>query len=155
MTPVALTAMSGLAYFQKMLAGEFDVPPMLQLFGISLREVEAGRVLFAATVQERFYNGAGVAHGGFASTLLDTALGCAVNSTTPPGTRFTTLELKVNLLRPLTTQAGDVLCEGRALHVGRRTGIAEARIFDAAGRLYAHATTTCIVVEGSDRVPTG
>lgn len=151
MTPDATVEMrrmmSGLEFFRKMLAGEVPHPPMLDLFGIRLVEAEAGRVVFTAAVQERFYNGTGVAHGGFASTLLDTALGCSINSTTPPGKRFTTLELKVNLTRPLTTAANPLRCEGKALHVGGRTAISEAWIYGADGKLYAHGTTTCIVVE--------
>ena len=147
-------ALSGLDYFKRVLAGDFDPPPMLQLLGIRLQEVDFGRVVFTATVEERFYNGTGVAHGGFAATLLDSSLGCAINTTTPPGTRFTTLELKVNLTRPLTEAAGEVRCEGVAVHVGRRTATAEARIVDRHGKLYAHGSTTCIVVESVD-VPNG
>jgi uncharacterized protein (TIGR00369 family) len=139
--------MSGLDFFQKMVRGEVPYPPMLDLFGIRMIEVEAGRVLFTANVQERFYNGTGVAHGGFAATLLDTALGCCINSTTPPGKRFTTLELKVNLTRPLTIAANPLRCEGKVLHVGGRTAISEAWIHGADGKLYAHGSTTCIVVE--------
>ena len=146
--------LTGLEYFQRVLAGEFPAPAMLQLMGIRLVEVAKGRVVFTATVEERFYNGTGVAHGGFAATLLDTALGCAINTTTPAGKRFTTLELKVNLTRPLTTAAGEVRCEGVAVHVGSRTATAEARIVDRNGKLYAHGSTTCIVVELSD-VPNG
>ena len=138
-----------------MLAGDIPMPPMLLIFGIRLREVEYGRILFTATVEERFYNGGGVAHGGFAATVLDTALGCSINSTTAAGTRFTTLELKVNLLRALTIDVGEVQCEGRALHVGRQTAMSEARLFDQHGKLYAYATTTCLVVKGSDSFPTG
>ena len=141
------SGLSGLEYFQKMLAGEVPYPPMLELFGIQLAEAEAGRVVFTADVQERFYNGTGVAHGGFAATLLDTALGCAINSMTPAGKRFTTLELKVNLTRPLTIAANPLRCEGKALHVGGRTAISEAWIYGAKGKLYAHGSTTCIVVE--------
>jgi uncharacterized protein (TIGR00369 family) len=139
--------MSGLEFFQKMLAGEAPPPPMLELMGIRIAEVEFGRVAFVADIEERFYNGTGVAHGGFAATLLDTALGCAINSTTPAGKRFTTLELKVNLTRPLTTAANPLRCEGKVIHVGGRTAISEARIIGGDGKLYAHGTTTCIVVE--------
>ena len=139
--------MSGLEFFQKMLAGEAPYPPMLDLMGIRLAEVELGRVVFVTDVSERFYNGTGVAHGGFAATLLDTALGCAINSSTPAGKRFTTLELKVNLTRPLTTAANPLRCEGKVIHVGGRTAISEARIIGGDGKLYAHGTTTCIVVE--------
>jgi uncharacterized protein (TIGR00369 family) len=139
--------MSGLDFFRKMLAGEVPHPPMLDLLGIRLLEADAGRVVFGANVREQFYNGTGVAHGGFAATLLDTALGCAINSTTPAGKRFTTLELKVNLTRPLTIAANPLRCEGKALHVGGRTALAEAWLYGSNGKLYAHATTTCIVVE--------
>src|SRR5581483_2365732 len=130
---IPLAALSGIEYFRKLLAGDIPVPPMLRIFGFRLEEAEPGRVLVSAKVEERFYNGAGVAHGGFAATLLDTALGCAVNSATPPGTRFTTLELKINLLRPLTVDVGEVWCEGKAVHVGRRTAVSDARIFDRSG----------------------
>ena len=146
--------LSGLEYFQRVLAGEFPAPPMLQLMGIRLVEVDKGRVVFAATAEERFYNGTGVAHGGFAATLLDTALGCAINTTTPPGRRFTTLELKVNLTRGLTTAAGTVRCEGKVIHVGRSTAVSEARIVDVNGKLYAHGTTTCIAID-AEKIPTG
>ena len=112
-----------------------------------LAEVEAGRVVFTATCEERFYNGTGVAHGGFASTLLDTALGCCINATTPPGRRFTTLELKVNLTRPITKESGLLRCDAKVVHVGGRTAMSEARILGGDGKLYAHGTTTCIVVE--------
>ena len=139
--------LGGLEFFKLMLAGEVSHPPFLDLLGIRLVEAESGRVVFTANVEERFYNGTGVAHGGFASTLLDTALGCAINSTTEAGRRFTTLELKVNLTRPLTTAANPLRCEGKVIHVGGRTAISEARIIGGDGKLYAHGTTTCIVVE--------
>jgi uncharacterized protein (TIGR00369 family) len=140
-------SMSGFDFFRKLLAGEVPPPPMLQLFNIRLVEVDQGRVVFAAEAEERFYNGTGVAHGGFACTLLDTALGCAINTLMPAGRRFTTLELKVNLTRPLTLQAGTLRCEAKVVHVGGRTATSEGRITDANGKLYAHGTTTCIVVE--------
>ena len=146
--------MSGIEYFKKMMAGELPPPAMLDLLGIKLVAVEPGRVVFTATAEERFYNGTGVAHGGFAASLLDTALGCAINTTTPPGKRFTTLELTVNLTRALTIAAGEVRCEGVAVHVGGRTATAEARIVDRNGKLYAHGSTTCIVVESAE-VPNG
>jgi uncharacterized protein (TIGR00369 family) len=139
--------LSGIEYFRRMLAGELSPPPMLDLFNIRLVEVEPGRVVFTATAEERFYNGTGVAHGGFAATLLDTALGCAINSTMPAGKRFTTLELKVNLTRPLTLSAGLLRCEAAVVHVGGRTATSEGRVVDRNGKIYAHGTTTCIVVE--------
>ena len=88
--------------------------------------------MFAATVEEPHYNGMGVAHGGFAATLLDSALGCCINSMMPAGTRFTTLELKVNLTRPLTHEVGPLRCEARVVHLGSRTATSEGRIVDLA-----------------------
>ena len=143
----ARRVMSGLEFFKKMLAGEMPPPPMIDLLGIRLAEVEAGHVVFTAQCEERFYNGTGVAHGGFAATILDTALGCAINSAMPAGRRFTTLELKINLTRPLTHAAGLLRCEARVVHVGGRTATSEGRIVDSRGKLYAHGTTTCIIVD--------
>jgi uncharacterized protein (TIGR00369 family) len=85
-------------------------------------------------------------HGGFAATLLDSAMGCAVHSVIPAGVEYTTLELKVNLVRGLTDATGTVRAEGRVLHAGRRTAIAEGRLTDAAGALYALSTTTCLIM---------
>jgi uncharacterized protein (TIGR00369 family) len=143
----ARRVMSGLEFFRKMLAGDVPPPPMIDLLGIRLAEVEEGRVVFVTQCDERFYNGTGVAHGGFAATVLDTALGCAINSAMPAGRRFTTLELKVNFTRPITKEAGPLQCEASVIHVGGRTATSEGRIVDRHGKLYAHGTTTCIVVD--------
>jgi uncharacterized protein (TIGR00369 family) len=139
--------LSGIDFFRKLLNGELPPPPMLALLNIRLVEVDEGRVVFAAEAEARFYNGTGVAHGGFAATLLDSALGCAINTLMPAGKRFTTLELKVNLTRPLTYEVGTLRCEAKVVHVGGRTATSEGRITDRNGKLYAHGTTTCIVVE--------
>ena len=139
--------MSGLEFFQQMMAGTISPPPMVSLLGLRLVEVSEGRVVFVGTPHEEFYNGLGVAHGGWAATLLDSALGCAVNSLQPPGRSFTTLELKINYTRPLRREVGEVRCEACVIHAGRRTAIAEARVVDAGGKIYAHGTTTCMLVE--------
>jgi uncharacterized protein (TIGR00369 family) len=139
--------LSGLEFFQKLLKGEVAPPPYLELLNIRIAEVDAGRVVFTGLAEPRFYNGMGVAHGGFAASLLDTALGCAINTMMPAGKRFTTLELKVNLTRPLTQEAGLLRCEANVVHVGGRVATSEGRITDRNGKLYAHGTTTCIVVE--------
>jgi uncharacterized protein (TIGR00369 family) len=139
--------LSGLQYFRKILAGELSPPPMLALLGIRLVEADEGRVVFTATVEEAHDNGLGVAHGGFAATLLDSALGSCINTMMPPGRRFTTLELKVNLTRPLTHEVGLLRCEAEVVHLGGRIATSEGRITDRYGKLYAHGTTTCIVVE--------
>jgi uncharacterized protein (TIGR00369 family) len=87
-----------------------------------------------------------VVHGGVAATLLDSAMGCAVHSTLPAGARYTTLEIKVNYLRPMSAKTGEVRCEANIIHVGGRTAVAEGKILDSQGKLYAHGTTTCIIL---------
>ena len=144
--------MSGLEFFKEMLAGRMPPPPLVSLLGIRLVDASEGRVVFVGTATEQFYNGMGVAHGGWAATLLDTALGCAINTTQPAGRSFTTLELKINYTRPLRHEVGEVRCEAWVIHIGTRTAIAEARVVDADGKIYAHGTTTCIVVERATNV---
>jgi len=145
--PTIREGLSGLQYFKRMVAGEVPPPPMLALLGIRLIEADEGRVVFTGTVAPEHYNGMGVAHGGYAATLLDSALGCCINTMMPPGKRFTTLELKVNLTRPLTHEVGPLFCEAKVVHLGGRTATSEGRIVDGTGKLYAHGTTTCIVVD--------
>jgi uncharacterized protein (TIGR00369 family) len=143
----ARRAMSGLAYFRAMRDGRMPAPALVALLGFQLTEVEEGRIVFTGEPNEPFYNGMGVVHGGWAAALLDSALGCAINSTMPAGRSFTTLELKVNFTRPLRREVGTVRCEAHIVHRGSRTATAEGRIVDARGKIYAHGTTTCIVVE--------
>jgi uncharacterized protein (TIGR00369 family) len=143
----ARRALSGLEFFRRMLAGTIPPPALVSLLGFQLVEVEEGRVVFTGDPVEAYYNGMGVVHGGWAAALLDSALGCAINSTMPAGRSFTTLELKVNLTRPLRKEVGPVRCEARVVYVGTRTATAEGRIVDAGSKVYAHGTTTCIVVE--------
>ena len=140
-------AMGGLAFFRHMLEGQMPQAPMTKRLNMRLLEVDEGRVVFGARPTRDHYNGMGIVHGGFAATLLDSALGCAINSMAPPGKIYTTLELKINYTRPLTEEVGDVRCEARVIHLGSRTATAEGRIVDADGKLYAHGSTTCIVVE--------
>jgi uncharacterized protein (TIGR00369 family) len=108
--------------------------------------VSEGRVVFSAEPAEYHYNPLGTVHGGIAATLLDSAMGCAVQSLLPAGTGYTTLEIKVNYLRPITSATGPVTCEGKIIHLGGRVATAEARLSDATGKLYAHGTTTCILL---------
>jgi uncharacterized protein (TIGR00369 family) len=138
---------SGLEFFRRMLTGHLPAPPLVALLGLRIVEAEPGRVVFAGTAHESFYNGMGVAHGGWAATLLDSAMGCAINTMMPAGRAFTTLELKINYTRPLTAGIGEVRCEATVIFTGRRTATSEGRIVDRDGKLYAHGTTTCIVVE--------
>ena len=138
-------SLSGLEYLQKIVAGELPAPPMGALMNFRIVELDAGRATFAAQPAEYHYNPNGSVHGGLAATLLDSAMGCAVHSVLPAGVGYTTLEIKVNYLRPMTRDTGQVRCEANTIHVGRSTATAEGRIVDEDGKLYAHATTTCII----------
>jgi uncharacterized protein (TIGR00369 family) len=135
----------GLSFLQAMIAGKLPAAPITQTLGFALVEVEHGRAVFAGTPAFAYYNPINVVHGGWAATLLDSALGCAVMTTLAKGEAYTTLELKVNLVRAITTDTGRVTSEARILHRGRTMGTAEAYLRDEAGKLYAHGTTTCMV----------
>ncbi|HEX8774066.1 MAG TPA: PaaI family thioesterase [Pyrinomonadaceae bacterium] len=137
--------LSGLEYLQKIVAGELPRPPISALMNFGLAELGEGHAVFTVEPAEYHYNPIGVVHGGLAATLLDSAMGCAVHSTLPAGAAYTTLEVKVNYVRPMTAETGMVRCEAKVIHVGGRTATAEGRVLDASGRLYAHATTTCII----------
>ena len=115
--------------------------------GFQISEVEKGRVVFTATPTEDAYNPLGTVHGGYLATLLDSALGCAVHSSLKPKFGYTTLELKVSYLRAMTTAVGAITAEGRVIQSGRRAAFAEGEIRDGNGRVYATATTTCLVFE--------
>jgi uncharacterized protein (TIGR00369 family) len=140
---------SGIEYLQAMQSGELPPPPIAVLLGMSLAEVSEGRVVFVAEPAEYHYNPLGTVHGGVIATLLDSAVGCAVQSMLPAGTSYTTLELKVNYLRPVTERTGSIYAEGKIIYVGGRIATAEGRLKDTAGKLYAHVTTTCIILHPS------
>jgi uncharacterized protein (TIGR00369 family) len=140
-----LLSYDGLSFLQALIAGELPAPPMMQTLGYTLAEAEKGRVVFAGTPDFRHYNPLGTVHAGFAATLLDSALGCSVHTMLAKGESYTTLEFKINLVRPLTDKTGPVRAEGRVLHRGRTVATAEGDLKDSAGKLYAHATTTCAI----------
>ncbi len=141
----AARGLTGLEFLKKVVSGELPRPPISALMNFGLAELEEGRAVFTVEPAEYHYNPIGVVHGGLAATLLDSAMGCAVHSTLPAGAGYTTLEIKVNFVRALTAGTGEVRCEARVIHVGGRTATAEGKVLDAAGKLYAHATTTCII----------
>jgi uncharacterized protein (TIGR00369 family) len=141
----AARGLTGLEFLRKIVSGELPRPPISELMNFGLAELEEGRAVFTAEPAEYHYNPIGVVHGGLAATLLDSAMGCAVHSVLPAGAGYTTLEIKVNYVRALTAETGGVRCEARVIHVGGRTATAEGKVLDAAGKLYAHATTTCII----------
>jgi uncharacterized protein (TIGR00369 family) len=129
--------------------GRIPDPPIARLLGMRLVKVEPGEAVFELVPAEQHYNPIGVVHGGLAMTLLDSCMGCAVQTHMPAGSGYTTLEAKTNLVRAITAETGKLRAIGRTLHVGKRMATAEGRLEDAAGKLYAHATTTCIVLNGN------
>ena len=141
----ARRTMSGLEYMRKIMTGELPPSGMAQLLNLKLVEVSEGRAVFTVQPDERHYNGLGIAHGGLAATLLDSALGCAINAMMPAGKVFTTLEMKINYVRPITRERGELRCEANMIHVGGRVATAEGRIMDGDGKLYAHGTATCML----------
>lgn len=141
--------MTGLELLQAVRSGDLAPPGFAVLLGLSLDDVEAGRVVFGMTPSEEHLNPLGTVHGGLLATLLDSAMGCAVQSVLPEGASYTTVQLDVKYVRTPRLGEGRILAEGVVVHVGRRTATAEGRIHDERGRLCAHATTTCLVLPAS------
>jgi uncharacterized protein (TIGR00369 family) len=143
----AIRDCSGLEIFQRMLSGELPPPPIAETLDFALVEVEVGRVVFQGHPAPAHFNPIGTIHGGWQATLLDSCMACAVQTQLEAGQAFTSLEIKVNFLRALTDKVGPVRAEGRVIQVGRQIGIAEGSLYDAAGKLYAHGTTTCLIFD--------
>jgi uncharacterized protein (TIGR00369 family) len=142
----AAAKMSGLEALEAIRDGRLPPPPIAKLLGLEPLALGHGRAVFAATPDESHYNPIGAVHGGLAATLLDSAMGCAVQSTLPVGFGYTTLELKVNFVRPITRDTGPVHCEGRVVHGGKTVATAEGRVVaEETGKLLAHGTATCLV----------
>jgi len=141
----ARNTLSGLDYMRRVANGEVEGAPMVRLLGMRMTEVDPGRVVLTAEMRPEHENGLGIAHGGFAATLLDSALGCAVNTVMPAGKIFTTLEMKINFIRAVQRGTGPLTCIGTVIHAGSKTATAEGRVVDANGKLYAHGTVTCIL----------
>ena len=147
-TPTQVMAsMPGIDFVRAIFDGKLPSPPIMQTIEPFDCTAEPGVVEMHSIPALRHYNPIGSVHGGYAATLLDSAMGLAVHSMLPAGTGYTTLEFKVSFIRGMTKDTGPVRTEGRTLNVGRRTATAEARITDTKGRLLAHATTTCLVFE--------
>jgi uncharacterized protein (TIGR00369 family) len=143
--PHRLTALDGLGQLQAMVDGAMPAPPIMSTLGFTDLRPERGRVVVEMPAAEFHYNPLGGVHGGVISTLLDTAAGCAVHSTLAVGEGYTSLDLTVKFLRPVTVDSGLLTCEGTVIQRGRRTALAQARLTDEAGRLVAHATSTCMI----------
>jgi len=142
-----LAVRSGREILEAMMSGELPFPPMNETMNMTLLEVDDGRAVFQGIPLPQHYNPMGTVHGGCFATLLDSALGCAVQTMLPAGRTYTTAELSINIVRPASHKTGPLRAVGRVIHVGRQIATADARMEDEAGKLYAHATTTCIVFE--------
>lgn len=140
-------AMSGLQVFEAIFAGDLPAPPIGETMDFIPIHMEQGVAVFQGKPMLRHYNPLGTVHGGWFCTLLDSALGCAVHTTLPAGKGYTTLEIKVNMLRPLTEAVPLVRAEGKVIHTGKQVATAEGRILGCDAKVYAHATTTCLIFD--------
>jgi uncharacterized protein (TIGR00369 family) len=145
LTAAAARDVDGLTFLRRMAAGEVPAPPIATTLGFTVLEVESGRVVFGLEPAEYHFNPIGSVHGGVFATLLDSAAACAVHSALPAGASYTSLDLSVKFLRGLGIGSGPVRCEGLVVHLGGRTALAEARLYDGDGRLCAHATSSCMI----------
>jgi uncharacterized protein (TIGR00369 family) len=145
--PEVVARMTGAEQFQAMLAGQLPYPHIAQTLDFLLIEANPGLAVFQGQPGQAHLNPLGTVHGGWFATLLDSALGCCIHASLPAGKSYTTLELKVNMIRALTPQVPRVRAEGRVIHLGGQTATADARLVGPDGKLYAHASTTCLVFD--------
>ena len=136
---------SGLELMQGLLAGKYPAPPIMRSLQFTLDRVEHGVAVFSGDPTFDHYNPIGTVHGGWVATLLDSCMGCAMHTTLKPGQGYTSLEIKVNFVRPVLDRTGRVTAKGRVIYAGSRTGTAEGKLTDPSGKLLAHATTTCLI----------
>ena len=135
-------------YLRAICDGSIPPPPIAKLLGMDLVEVGDGKAVFQLTPAEQHYNPIGVVHGGIAFTRLDSAMGCSVQTLLPAGKGYTTLEIKANLVRAITLKTGPIRASAHVVHMGKQTATAEGRLEDSTGKLLAHGTTTCIILDG-------
>ncbi len=138
--------LNGLEFLTALIEGRLPAPPMADTLGFRLVEVEPGRALFVGEPSDDYYNPIGSVHGGWAATLLDSCMGCAVHSTLPSGVVYTTLEFKIDLMRAITTRTGQVTAEGNVIRVGKRVGLSEGVLRDSNNEILAKGTTTCLIM---------
>ena len=143
--PAAAPALAGLDFLRAIADGTLPAPPVARTLGFDVAAVEPGRVVFKFTPAEYHYNPIGSVHGGVCATMCDSACGCAVHSMLPAGAAYTSQDLTVKFLRPVTASTGTLWCEGTVIHLGSRTALAQASLSDASGRRYAHATSSCLI----------
>jgi uncharacterized protein (TIGR00369 family) len=142
-----LRAQSGLDFLRGMLEGRLPRPPISDTLNFYLIEVERGRAVFQGTPKAAYFNPIGSIHGGWTATLLDSCMACAVHTTVPAGQGYTTVEFKLNLVRPIMPDTGPLRAEGKVINAGRTIATSEGRLVDASGKLYAHGTETCLIFE--------
>ena len=140
-----LAGLTGLQQMQRMINGEFPAPPISETLDFALVHVEFGRAIFQGNPSAKVLNPMGTVHGGWYASILDSAVGCAVNTAMPVGRGYTTLELKLNIVRSISLEVALVRAEGYTVHVGKQVATAEGRLLGHDGKLYAHASTTCLV----------
>jgi uncharacterized protein (TIGR00369 family) len=137
----------GIELLRGMIDGRFPAPPIAETLDFGVTEIDPGRVVFVGRPSKKHYNPSGTVHGGYAATLLDSAMGCAVHTLLQPGQGFTTLEIKVNYVRPIFDNTGEIRCEATTINMGKTVATAEGKVLDAKGRLLAHGTTTCLIFD--------
>ncbi len=142
----ALRGMSGLEAIRAVRDGRVAPPPIARLMNFTIAEVDEGRVVFEGYPGEEHYNPIAVVHGGFALTLFDSAMGCAIHTTLPQGVAYTTTDVQVRFIRAITKDTGPVRCEAKVVHVGRSTAVAEATLRDGNGRVLGTGTTACAIL---------
>jgi len=146
-TLAAAAGLTGLEFMSSVFEGRLPPPPIMSTMGITGGKVEEGKAVFLGEAGEHLYNPIGVVHGGFAMTILDSAMGCAVHTTLAAGERYTSLETKVNFVRAITAETGPVRCEGIVVYRGGRVATAEGKLIaEKSGKLLAHGTSTCLVI---------
>ncbi len=133
--------------FRKMVLREYPAPPISGHFDFALTEVESGKVVFEGKPHGKFYNPLGTIHGGFITTLLDSAMACAIHTTLEAGKGSTSVEIKVNFVRPIFEKTGTLRAVGEIVNVGKQIASAEGKLIDESGKLYAHGTTTCFIFD--------
>jgi uncharacterized protein (TIGR00369 family) len=144
--PEMTRTLTGLEQLEALRDQRIGMAPMLALMNMRLVEVSKGRVTFSAMPEQRHYNPQGTVHGGFAATVLDSAMGCAVLTLLGPNTEHTTLEFKINLVRPIAAETGQLRAEAWVVHGGKRISTAEGRLLTREGKIVAHGSTTCMVL---------
>jgi len=142
-----LKALSGLDFLQRIVDGRLPQPPITKALNYYLIEVARGRGVFQGTPRAEYLNPLGAIHGGWAATLLDSCMACAVHTTLAPGQGYTTVEFKLNLVRPILGDTGPLRAEGKVINAGRTIATSEGRLFGPDGKLYAHGTETCLIFQ--------